>query len=816
MLSITAALLCVLLLAGGHRQELYGQESRGVESASSKNLLWYRQPAAKWTEALPLGNGRLGAMVFGSAPTERLQLNEGSLWAGEPVDVYPEDFADNFRKVQQLVLAGKISEAHQLGMDKLTKSPTAFRSYEPLADLWLDFQHAAQVADYRRELDLQTGIARVEYRAGEVRWKRETFISAVDDVIAVRIGTDTRGAISGNVRLTREKDGKVTAAGKDRLHLDGQIVDIPKSAGGLDDNPGGSGPGGEHMKFTARVLARCQGGSIKTDQSTLVIDGADEVILLLTAATDFNLDKMNFDRSVDAAKIADAILQRAAKKSWEQLVRDHVHEHRSLFDRVSLDLDSTGQESIPTDERLAAFRQGREDPGLVTLYFQYGRYLLMSSSRRPGRLPAGLQGIWSDQMWAAWEADYHLNINLQMNYWPADLCNLSETVDPLTDWFVRMAENGRRSARQLYDADGWVCFHCSNPFGRTTPVGSTLSSQFENGVLDPLAGAWMAMTLWRHYEFTQDAAFLRRRAYPVLKGAAQFILDTLVEDQAGLLVIVPSTSPENRYIHPVIKEPVRITRGSTYHTTLVRVVFEAVIQGGTVLDTDKEFREQLTTALARLPPLKIGENGTIQEWIEDYREQDPRHRHVSHLLGLHPFSLITAADPKLFEAARKTLERRGAGGDVGWSNAWKTNFYARLRDGDQACAYLRRLIGRNAFPNLMDSCWPGRLFQIDGNFGGTAGIAEMLLQSHGGEIRLLPALPAAWPNGSVKGLRARGGFEVDIAWQEGRLMTARVRSLAGRPCRITFGEKMVELETHPGQNVQLRSDLTVGARLTTP
>jgi len=432
----------------------------------------------------------------------------------------------------------------------------------------------------------------------------------------------------------------------------------------------------------------------------------------------------------------------------------------------------------------------------------------MSSSRRPGRLPAGLQGIWNDQMWAAWEADYHLNINLQMNYWPADLCNLSETIDPLADWFVRMTENGRRTARQLYDADGWVCFHCSNPFGRTTPVGSTLASQFENGVLDPLAGAWMAMTLWRHYEFTQDEAFLRQRAYPVLKGAAEFMLDIMIEDQDGRLVIVPSTSPENTYLHPGTGKPVRITRGSTYHTTLVRVVFQAVIQGAAELDADQAFREELKTALTKLPPLKVGENGTIQEWIEDYREQDPRHRHVSHLLGLHPFSLITAEDPPLFEAARKTLERRGAGGDVGWSNAWKTSFYARLGDGEQAGAYLRRLIARNTFPNLMDSCWPGRLFQIDGNFGGTAGIAEMLLQSHGGEIRLLPALPAAWPRGSVKGLRARGGFEVDIDWHDGRLTSARLRSLAGRPCRITCGDEVLELKTSRGQTIPLTSDLT--------
>jgi alpha-L-fucosidase 2 len=388
-------------------------------------------------------------------------------------------------------------------------------------------------------------------------------------------------------------------------------------------------------------------------------------------------------------------------------------------------------------------------------------------------------------------------------------------MEPLLDWFVPQTEKGRASAKKLYNSDGWVSFTASNVFGRSTPSGSTKASQFQNGVLDPLAGAWMAMTLWRHYEFTQDEVFLRDRGYPVLKGAARFLMDYLVEGPDGSLVIVPSTSPENRYIHPVTKQAVRVTLGSTYHTTLVRVVFEAVIEGSKVLDTDEEFREALQAALAKLPPLKIGANGTIQEWIKDFDEQEPRHRHVSHLLGLHPFALITSEDPDLFEAARKTLERRGAGGDVGWSNAWKTNFFARLRDSEQAHAYLQRLIGRNTFPNFMDSCWPGRLFQIDGNFAGTAGIAEILLQSHvyrrgtGFEIDLLPALPEAWPTGSVKGLRARGGFVVDIAWKNGRLTEAVIRSDRGRSATVRYGDTVVTLDTERGETYRLNDKLEV-------
>jgi alpha-L-fucosidase 2 len=781
-------------------------------SAEPLTTLRYDEPAAEWMQALPLGNGRLGAMVYGSPGEARFQLNEESLWAGEPMLVYPDNFATHLKKVKQFVFDDKIDKARAYGLKHLTKRPTSFRSYQTLGTLGVALEHGTNLSNYRRELNLADGLSTVHYRVNDTQYTRQAFISAPDDVMVVRIAADRPGQISGTIHLTRSEDVAVQAFSDGRIHMDGQLDDEPQD----EDNPGGSGPHGPQMKFTARLHADARGGTVDARDDTLIVKNADALILRYTAVTDYDRAQLDFDHAIDIARKADQKLEAAAKRDFHALRERHVREHRAIFDRVSLDLTGSPVTTSTTAERLQAVEDGDSDPALVSLLFQYGRYLLMSSSRPPGRLPANLQGIWARSKWAPWEADFHLNINLQMNYWPADVTNLPETMEPLVGWLMPLSERGEQSARTLYNAPGWLSYHATNPFGGVSPSGSTIGSQFINGVLDPYAGAWMALTPWRHYQYQPSRPFLKHKAYPLLKGAARFMLHQLQAGPEGHLVIVPSTSPENAYLHPEAGKA-RITYGSTYHMSLAKLVLTATHQAATILEKDADLRKRISSALDRLPPFQIGDDGTLQEWIKDYKEANPGHRHMSHLIGAHPFDLITPKDKALFKAAKKAIRRRveHGSGRYGWSRAWLIGFFARFHNGAEAREHTQRLLQESVGPNLFDKF--GRLFQIDGNFSATACIAEMLLQSHIGNpidgytIELLPALPPAWDKGAVKGLRARGGYEVAMTWHDGKLRQAVIHAVTETrgASVLKYRQHKTTLDLSQGETIKLNRQLEV-------
>ena len=755
--------------------------------------LWYDAPAVEWEEALPVGNGRLGAMSYGNPFHECIQVNEESLWSGAPVNSNNPKAGKNLDRIRELVLENRFSEAHKLTEESMVGVPPRVRSYQTCGNILLDYA-VKDTLEYRRSLNLNKGICLTEFIADGVFYKQEMFATAPDNVIAVRISASKNEAVDVLVRFERERDARFYIRGNE-IVMEGQVED--------EDNDL-AGKGGENMRFASVLRILPQGGSLVEENGGIRIKDADEAVLLFTAATDYDLSKMDFDRSIYPLKECERIISSASEHDYESLLERHIKDHSSIFDRVCLDLGETAQSLLPVDTRLEHLRNGADDPGLIALYFQYGRYLLMNSSRDPGVLPANLQGIWNHDYEAPWGSDFHTNINLQMNYWPAEVCNLSETALPLTDFLERLQVPGSVTAAEMYNARGWTVHHLTDPFGRTAVMDGVWGCF-------PMGGPWMTFTLFEHYNFTRDKEYLEEKAYPIMKSSAQFVLDFLIKDSKGQWVTVPSNSPENKYYDPLTAQTHDLTYGSTMDIQIITELFNNCILSTEVLGYDKEFADTLKQVMKDLPPVRISPSlGGIQEWIEDYKEVEPGHRHMSHLLGLHPGTQITPSTPELFAAAEKTIERRlsSGGGHTGWSRAWIINFYARLLDAENALLHTLELLRQSTYDNLFDGHPP---FQIDGNFGGTAGIAEMLVQSHDGYIHILPALPKSWDKGYVKGLKARGGYEVSCTWNDGKLQEAVVLSSQSGNCRVRAAEPFrVKVK---GREVSVSDEVVLGGRV---
>lgn len=777
--------------------------SLGVNDSAASSPFWFDKPATRWLQALPVGNGRMGAIVFGDPAQERLHLSESTLWSGAPGSgsVHP-DAPQQVPIIRQHLFAGRYEEAQELVRKYLLGHSTEFGTSLPLGYLALDARLSGAATEYRRWLDLDSGIAHVTFRSGGIRYTREVFASNPDGVVAVRLTCDKPGALSCSISLAEPHlPGNLRTENGNTLFFTGTAVEKVHSDG-------------EHgVEFASRVRVIAEGGHIASASAVINVQGANAVTIYIAIATNY--------RGADPAGACAATLASALRKSYTALREAHMADHAKLYRRVSLDLGSRpGASDIPMDERRKRLAAGADDPELCTLFFQFGRYLTIAGSRENSPLPLALQGIWNDGRAAAmgWSDDFHMDINTQQNYWVCEVGNLPECHAPLFGFVEALRPNGSKIARDLYNAPGWICHTIVNAWGYTAPGGGVGWGNF------PTAGVWISLQLWDHYRFTGDTEFLRTQAYPVLRAAAEFFLAYMVEHpKRGWLVTGPSESPENWFLAPGTKKASSDSMGPTCDRALVYGLLAACIESSTILGIDTEMRARLFAARDKLAPYQIGRYGQLQEWLEDFEEAYPNHRHTSHLIGLYPENQIDPIQtPKLAAAARTTLQRRSSQKDwedTEWSRANFVNFYARLHDGDEAHRQLLGLLASATDDGLLTYSRGGvagatdNIFAIDGNTAGAAGLAEMLVQSQNEGLHLLPALPSAWPQGSVRGLRARGGIEVTLHWSGGRLTGGLLKSDTDAVRTVRYGDKTASVHLRRGRAVRIAPSLFSKATL---